>query len=103
MSTEPSNMAVTTVATASMASSDKASPEPAQQVREWRVLSYAFGWNSRRNAGRVGLSLENYNGPAVVINVSQPQEFAGYVAILKEPRVFYNSLGWLHTGIEPMT
>ena len=69
----------------------------AQQVQGARVSGFSFGWNTKTRNGILYLYLENGSTPAT-INVSSPDEFAGYLAILKESHVVFDSNGWLHTG-----
>jgi len=89
-------IATTAVAdTPAKGSSNEASP----QVQTARVTRYSFGWNAGRRTGAVYLNLENRRDP-VTINVASPEEFSGYVTILKEPQVFYDSNGWLFTGVQ---
>jgi hypothetical protein len=89
--------AATTAATeASVAAfGDSASP----QVQAARVTRYAFGWNTRGRTGILYLYLENSGTPATV-NVASPDEFVGYLAILKESMVFFDTNGWLYSGTQ---
>lgn len=70
-----------------------------QSPNAWRILKYAFGWNAAQRKGRVRLHLERRRD-VVTIDVASPSEFSGYVTILKEEPVFYNSAGWIYTGEE---
>jgi hypothetical protein len=45
------------------------------------------------------LYLENSGTPATV-NVASPDEFVGYLAILKESMVFFDTNGWLYSGTQ---
>jgi len=67
------------------------------QVQAARVTRFSFGWNTRGRNGILYLYLENGSTPAT-INVASPDEFAGYLTILKESHVFFDSNGWLYTG-----
>lgn len=78
---------------------EESSQQPA--IREWKILRYAFGWNAVKRTGRLMLYLEGASNP-VTIDVGSPNEFSGFVTILKEEPVFYNSVGWIHTGTEPV-
>ena len=87
------------VATTSIfeASAAEAGPNASQQVQAARVTGYSFGWNTRSRNGILYLYLENGLTPAT-ISVASPDEFAGYLTILKEANVAFDSNGWLHTG-----
>jgi hypothetical protein len=69
------------------------------QVQAARVVRYAFGWNTKGRTGILYLYLENSGTPAT-INVASPDEFVGYLAILKESLVFFDSNGWLYSGTQ---
>ena len=69
------------------------------QVQAARVVRYSFGWNTGRRSGILYLYLESSGTPAT-INVASPDEFVGYLSILKENAVFYDSNGWLYTGTQ---
>ena len=90
--------AVATTATFE-ASAAEFGPNSSPQVQAARVVRYAFGWNSARRAGIVYLYMENGSTPAT-INVASPDEFAGYLAILKEQQAFFDSNGWLYAGTQ---
>lgn len=77
----------------------KATSNSTPQTR-WRVERYSFGWNATQRRGIVRVWLANYNRNPFSINVATPQEFAGYVTILKEDTVFIDSSGWLYSGAE---
>jgi hypothetical protein len=79
------------------ASAAESGPNESQQFQAARVAGYAFGWNPGRRTGIVYLYMENGSMPAT-INVASPDEFAGYLAILKEQQVYFDSNGWLYTG-----
>ena len=88
----------TAVATTAMFEARAAEAGPhAQQVQAARVSGFSFGWNTKSRNGILYLYLENGSTPAT-INVASPDEFAGYLTILKESHVFFDSNGWLHTG-----
>jgi hypothetical protein len=74
-------------------------PGATPQVQAARVVRYSFGWNTSRRTGILYLYLENGSTPAT-INVASPDEFTGYLTILKEPHVVYDSNGWLYTGTQ---
>jgi hypothetical protein len=74
-------------------------PAANPQVQAARVTRFSFGWNTRGKNGILYLYLENSNTPAT-INVASPDEFAGYLTILKEPQVFFDSNGWVYTGTQ---
>jgi hypothetical protein len=74
-------------------------PGSSPQVQAARVTRYSFGWNTRGKNGILYLYLENGSTPAT-INVSSPDEFAGYLTILKEPQAFFDSNGWIYTGTQ---
>ena len=89
------------VATTAVAEGTASSSGPAvtTQVQAARVVRYSFGWNTSRRTGILYLYIENGSTPAT-INVASPDEFAGYLTILKEPQVFYDSNGWLYAGTQ---
>jgi hypothetical protein len=89
---------VATTATAT-AITEGAGANSLQQVQAARVVGYSFGWNTGRRSGIVYLYLENGSQPAT-INVASPDEFAGYLAILKDQQAFFDSNGWLYTGTQ---
>ena len=74
-------------------------PAASPQVQAARVTGSSVGWNTKARNGILYLYLENGNTPAT-INVGSPEEFVGYLAILKEPQVFFDSNGWLYTGTQ---
>lgn len=74
-------------------------PAASPQVQAARVTRYSFGWNTKQRSGILYLYLENGSTPAT-INVASPDEFVGYLTILKEPMVFFDSNGWLYTGTQ---
>lgn len=74
-------------------------PAASPQVQAARITRFSFGWNTRGKNGILYLYLENGSTPAT-INVASPDEFAGYLTILKEPQAFFDSNGWLYTGTQ---
>lgn len=96
VSTIAATVASTAVATAM---TEAAGADSVQQVQAARVVGYSFGWNAGRRSGIVYLYLENGSQPAT-INVASPDEFAGYLAILKEQQAFFDSNGWLYTSTQ---
>ena len=94
-------MAAAAVATTATfeASAAEAGPTESPQVQAARVTRFSFGWNTKSKNGILYLYLENGSTPATV-NVASPDEFAGYLTILKEPAVFFDSNGWLYTGTQ---
>ena len=94
-----STMAAAVVTTAVFEASAAESGPNAPQVQAARVTRFSFGWNTNRRNGILYLYLENGSTPAT-INVSSPDEFAGYLTILKESHVFFDSNGWLYTGTQ---
>ncbi|HEU4434041.1 MAG TPA: hypothetical protein VFR51_11730 [Pyrinomonadaceae bacterium] len=85
--------------TAFEASAAESGPNVSPQVQAARVTGYAFGWNTKGRTGIVYLYLENGSTPAT-INVASPDEFVGYLAILKEQQSFFDSNGWLYSGTQ---
>jgi DMSO/TMAO reductase YedYZ molybdopterin-dependent catalytic subunit len=73
--------------------------ESSQQVRRWLVVRYRVAWHHPRNTGLVTLYLQSTSTP-VNLNVASLEHFSGYLAILKETPVYYDSRGWLFTGAE---
>ena len=81
------------------ASAADSAPNESQQVQSAQIVRYSFGWNTARKVGILYLYLQNGSQPAT-INVASPEEFVGYLAILKEPQVFFDSNGWIYTGTQ---
>jgi len=63
------------------------------------VTRYRLGWNHLRGNGVILLYLQATRTP-IRIEVTSLEQFAGYLAILKETPVYYDARGWVSTGAE---